>query len=799
MNRTIGWLGLSLAIALSACNDDDHNAHNDTHHATPVVAAPSGSGNLSWQVQPYLQAPSTTSMTVMYELEDDAQPATVWVRPAGSQAAFEKITSISDSNDSVYRSSFKDLAANTRYAYYVVSADGSHVSPRYVFKTWPSDPKDLDKIQLISLSDTQLDRPDTLEGVLKNVIDDGVIAHECNGNPEQCADAIQVITVSGDVVQLGGARVDWRQQFFGRMANISPYVPILAVPGNHDYYQDSEVANFKRYFYLPDNGSIGYDELWWHADILNLQIVGLDSWPISGLYGDFNAQTMAVQRQWLKEDLANQARNGNNDYVFAMFHHGCLSEMWLDGESIGSCELVSELENFSADTGRITGHLFGHTHAYSRGQSRDVRHLWLDSASASGYLEPMNDADHQDSNTRDYNTFEISRAEFGYNKLSFTTQGTPEVTLTRRRGGGHPGDQYAVVDQITIGGGVAPAAPQLLPTADVKQVRDLKLAFQPADDQQTFESAQWQISADANMQNDVVNVWGNNTRPHNLFYKNADKVGGDNLSGYAPVDLNADQGPITQLALGQQLDGFTLTTDTDTYYRWHKHRAVQNTHDSTYNTVGDAPPTLDLVPGHTYYFRARLRDTHLNWSPWSQIGQFTVPGQESDNHLGNGNAEAGSVNGWQITDGLMQAITASANGGFSAHGGDYYFVGRGFGGANPGSTPYDAMQQDIDVSDQATAIDNGDINAHLSLFMSTYSGDDQPKARLIALDSQGQPITWPQAKPLTTHAVRTWTAKSTIATVPAGTRALRVMIGGTRNAGSDNDIYFDDIALTLIQ
>jgi len=77
------------------------------------------------------------------------------------------------------------------------------------------------------------------------------------------------------------------------------------------------------------------------------------------------------------------------DIVLSIFHHGCLSTMWNAGESIGSCEPVRELEQFSQNTGKTSGHLFSHTHAYSRSFSRDINHLWLNTVSASGYREML--------------------------------------------------------------------------------------------------------------------------------------------------------------------------------------------------------------------------------------------------------------------------------------------------------------------------------------------------------------------------------------------------------------------------
>lgn len=804
--QTLLAIGVS-ALMLAGCNDSsnsDQQTGSSADKEQPgkpdkeFVPAPISDTAPDFIVRPYLQAPDTDTMTVMFETGD--QTPEVWARPFGTTGDFQMVSAEAVSYDGlVYRAVLSRLESNTLYEYYVLSHDPEgalRVSQNFAFKTWPQPRDGVTETRIIALSDTQLDRA-IYEVVLNNVVADGIMTEECDASqPETCANNIAAITVSGDVVQVGGTRSNWRDQFFGRMADITPYVPLVTVPGNHDYYSDAELSLYRTYMSPPDNGSVGYEKHWYYLDYLDLRLIGLDSYPISGAHGHFNQETLAVQRQWLRETLRD-AEQESKQFVMGLFHHGCLSELWNVGESIGSCEMVAELEKYSRTTGAISGHFFGHTHAYSRGQSLDTPHLWLNAASASGYIEPLNDSGHQNNQISDYDTFEVSRSEFGYNVLTYRFGQDPSMTLDRKKGGYDGDTDFEVVDSVTFQAHGHSNLPMAMAGTGDLDATDVALAIQVAAPEQVHE-VQWQLSENADFSGTVFDVWGNETRRQNLFYDEAGNVDGDEYVGYASIDTQ--QGAdIFSLDLSAMLANRSVRPGADAYYRWNKRFSNQNTHTSAYDDYAGQPwPELNLKPGATYYWRARVRDSDMNWSAWSDHYSFNLQGTRTANLLENGGAEAGDTSSWNLDGGLMSAITAANNGGFGAADGDYYFAGRGFGQGQPGDCCTDGLSQVVDLSGYTAEIDGGKAYLELAAMMTTWSGDDQPYLKVELLDAGGAVVAWSGSAARSTSSAKSWENVGVEGFVPAGVRSARVSIGGERKAGNDNDVYFDAMTLNLL-
>lgn len=800
--RTLLALSAS-ALLLAGCNDSDSTSSSAGTDVPGdpdqvIVAPPEASEIPDFIVRPYLQVPGSDTMTVMFETQD-AEPE-VWARPFGSGDEFHKVAAETHSGDGlVYRAVLSGLVSDTLYEYYVITRgeEGEQrVTQAFAFKTWPDASDDVTEARFIALSDTQLDR-EIYEVVLSNVVSDGFMSEECDGaQPETCAENIAGITISGDVVQTGGNRSNWREQLFGRMSEITPYVPLITVPGNHDYYSNAELELYRTYMAPPENGSIGYEDHWYFLDYLDLRLIGLDSYPISGAHGRFNRETLAVQRQWLRETLRD-AEIQNKTFVMGMFHHGCLSEMWNVGESIGSCEMVSELEQYSEKTGAVTGHFFGHTHAYSRGQSLNTPHLWLNAASASGYIEPLDDAGHQSSQISDYDTFEVSRSEFGYSVLTYRFGADASVTLQRKKGGYDGDTDFDVVDEVTFARTPNDNLPQAVAGIGELPATDIDLAINVGAPSEVHE-VQWQISESESFDGTVFDIWGNETRRKNLFYDEAANVGGDEYLGYEGIDTQ--QGAdVFKLDLSALINNKTVRPGGDDYYRWNKRFASQNTHTSAYDSYSGQPrPTLSFKPGTTYYWRARVRDAQMNWSAWSNRYSFNLAGTRTANLLTNGDAEAGDLSGWTQAQGLISAITAANNGGFGADEGDYYFAGRGFGQGQPDDCCVDTAYQLVDVSSYGADIDAGKAYLELSARMTTWSGDDQPEFRVELLDAADQIIDWGRSSVRTSSSVKNWESIVMDGFLPSGVRSIKVYIGGERKAGGDNDVYFDDVSLNLL-
>jgi len=85
-------------------------------------------------------------------------------------------------------------------------------------------------------------------------------------------------------------------------------------------------------------------------------------------------------------------------------------------------------------------------------------------------------------------------------------------------------------------------------------------------------------------------------------------------------DAQADKN-IFKLALSK-VDGKYF--EQDEQRRWNK--PGMNSHASTYSPYhnGYSPVKIHFQNAHTYYWRARVRDNHMNWSQWSAMSEFIM-------------------------------------------------------------------------------------------------------------------------------------------------------------------------------
>lgn len=676
------------------------------------------SASPSFLVNPYLQSPSSDSMTVMFESYDNN--FSVHYR-ALDQGSFQQLPAVNVSGSStIYQAQIDGLASSSNYEYFVRSENGD--TPLYRFRTWPAAGDAVGNFKFIVLSDTQGDWPERFQDIVQN----GLIGKECRGDVTSCPEDIAAIVIPGDLVTSGGNIDQWRNEFFAMAKSISPYVPLIPSIGNHDY----DISHYLKYFKLPQNGSAGYPEQWYYLDYANLRLIGLNSNTSLG------AAMHGAQAGWLDSLLADTAQDSAIDYVFFQLHHPCKSELWLPGENPVTCDFVQRVEDFSAQTGTITGHLFGHTHAYSRGQSRDVKHLWLNAATSAGDIDFWGEyAQH------DYDEFQKSYDEYGYSALTFSAQGAPAVQVQRRTGGDDQ-DYYGYSDassrdDFIIGGANTPPNAPLV-QAPSGQIGDVAVelqagAFGDADGDSHLAS-HWQVSTvSGDYSNPVIDAWGNKTRSENI---------------------------------------------------WHEMNIQQGVDITRYSVSG-------LAGNTTYFWRVRYRDEHWEWSDWSQELSFTTPDlQETANLASNPGAEDGT-NGWTVEVGVLESLSQGECNGVSPNSGSRYFA---IGGLCSESALARARQR-IDLADYRDAIAGGEVSASFGAFMRNWSGSDVPELYLAFLDQQQNVIDTTDAA---SFAGTSWTEVLGSAAVPAATHAVDVWIKGTRNNGTDNDAYIDDIQVSLM-
>lgn len=704
-------------------------------------------------VKPYLQNPGPDHMTVMFEPEtasigDDMR---VEYRVLGTEtfAAVEatqesiaatNVDAGTDTELAVHAARLSGLSSNTTYEYRVITASGT--TPVMRFKTWPAADDGVERGRFILISDIQGNHPYWL----KRIFEEGVIGRDCGGDAYRCVEEFAGIIITGDLVNDGDNIDQWRDEYFAVGDSLFRYLPQLMIVGNHDY----ALSNYLYYAAPPSNGTLAHDEEWYQLDYLNFRFLGMQSnTTVAGALAKWTAQT-----EWFRQQMADARDETGLGYVFIGVHAPCKSELWLDGESTEVCAFVDRLEALAEDTGLLTGHLFGHTHGYSRGQSRDVPLLWMNVASASGSID-----DFGDYGQYDYDEFETSWDEYGYSILEFTTQGTPEIRSVRRSGGDDAED-YADAftaatdrDSFVVGGdNTAPAQPvALLPASDQVLTPDVMLHASYADaDGDALHEAHWQVRrASGSYDRAVVDVWGNETRARNDWFR-----------------MNLNEG---------------VNVD---YWR------------VPYLAAGD------------YCWRVRYRDEKWAWSDFSDEACFTVADVDtSDNLLVNGDAESGT-DGWSVDQGVFESLnTVTALGGLFAEGGLcgfgvpaqglHWFV---LGGcvelaAEDASGQYTVVSQTVDVSAYATAIGNGQAVGLLQLQLRDSQTYDIPGARFRALNAAGEILA--TAKPVIHRSVL-WTAYETSLLLPPETVAVKVELTGVRQEGVQSDAFIDDVSFSIL-
>ena len=665
-------------------------------------------------VQPYLQDAEPGSIKILWESEAGVNHYVEWGMTFGNLDQTTVATSsTTQGSNQLHEVGLGNLSANTRYYYRCVS-DAS-TSAIYDFVT-PPDQSSNQSFRLVAMSDMQRDGGNPNK--FQEIVSDGVLSYVQQNYGNDLPDNLALVMIPGDLVVTGTNYNQWANHFFAPGAPLFAQVPVYPVPGNHE--QNS--AFFFQYFSLPDNGSAGFEEHWWYKDYSNLRIIGMDS------NGGYRIQT---QLDWLDGVLNSACSDPDIDFVFAQLHHPHKSELWTPGELNYTGEIIERMENFSNNCGKPSIHFFGHTHGYSRGQSRDYNHLWVNVATAGGNIDYWGEFPNFD-----YEEFSQSIDEYGFVLVEVEAGAAPEFTLKRISRGDESNNLDNVEqDQITIRKNETP--PQqplgLFPSGnDINPECFIMQADPFADASDFHQASHWQIAPTClDFSNPVYDSW----KQHENWYNEVDTQAGDDLTDEEVNNLDAN-------------------TD--------------------------------------YCWRVRYRDEHLQWSDWSTPLAFqTGTSSLTDNLVSNGGGENGTTD-WQITIGSIESLTAGECAGVNPRSGTYYLAVGGLCSGN--ETPYSEAYQNIDVSSFSDSIDTGSKKVIFGGYLSNYAGNDQPTMNLEFLDAASNPL---GSSTVLTTLNSSWTYLEATETIPALTRTIQVVLTGTRNAGTDNDSYFDDLTLRL--
>jgi hypothetical protein len=269
-------------------------------------------------VQPYLQLPSPTGMTVMWETNRKLPGAVEYGpdRDLGQKASAEKETLL-------HEVALTGLKPATTYYYRVRSGDLA--SEVYSFKTAP--PAGTKKWRMAVYGDSR-SNPATHKKVAEGIRDAGV----------------DLILHTGDIVVNGKNHDSWRKEFFEPLGPLARSTPWVSTIGNHE--QDSE--NYFSYMSLPGN------ERYFAFDFADARIICLDSnaWIEKG--------RDSKQMEWLRDELARKRAAA---WTFVVFHHPLFSAH--------ATRPINPLRwdwapVFLDPANKVDGVLTGHDHFYAR-------------------------------------------------------------------------------------------------------------------------------------------------------------------------------------------------------------------------------------------------------------------------------------------------------------------------------------------------------------------------------------------------------------------------------------------------
>ena len=548
-------------------------------------------------VAPYLQNATPNSMTIMWETDSESPSIVEWGMYAFLTETVSGSSFSNYGNSKIHTVEIPNLLPNTRYYYRVVVGNYESYSELHDFIT-PPEPSSESSFRIIAMSDMQRDNSNPNK--FNEVIHDGVIDYISEEYSDDLAAELAMVLVTGDLVVTGTSYYQWQDHFFEPSKDLFSHVPLYPVFGNHEQNTDY----FINYFHPPDNGTPGYEEHWYYTDYSNLRVIGLDS------NGGYQVQE---QLDWLEAVLQDACFNDHIDFVFAQLHHPYKSELWTPGESNYTGDVIDRMENFSDDCGKPSIHFFGHTHGYSRGQSHDHNHLWVNVATAGGAIDYWGEWPQAD-----YDEFTVTQDEWGFVIVDLEAGEEPQFALKRiSRGNAHTYRDNEIRDEIVIRFNNIPP----------NQPIGLALMGQQDPD---------------------------------FLILNADSFS----------DVDGDEPISAQWSVYEDCDLFStpIVTEFINMENWYYN-------ENTQESVEINELILSGLNGNSSYcWQVRYRDSSLGWSEWSVPVSFeTGESQYSDNLLFNPGAELGTE-GWHVIEGYMESLEAYVCDGIEPHSGDYYFI-----------------------------------------------------------------------------------------------------------------------------
>lgn len=472
-------------------------------------------------VGPVVQNAGPETFGVMWEIEDGIESVVEYgpTPELGMKALGEVIDA--PGSRTIHHVTLTGLVPSTTY--YYRASSGEAKSRIFRMKTPPMRGEKA-PFRFAVYSDCQ-QQP----GIHRQIADQGILGSLPRGKDP--SDELAFALIAGDVVQDGDDYRQYEERLFGPVRNLAPHAPLYTAIGNHErdsrYYFD--------YLNLPRNGSPGFEEHWYSFDHGNAHVIGLDT----------NAKYSTIlQLDWLEQDLAKVCHDPAIDMVFAFFHHPHRSELWLDGETPYSGSIVEKVERTVASCNKLGAYFFGHTHGYSRGQSKDTSFYHVNVGTAGGHIDYWDQF-----RQRDYPEFQKSFDEYGVLMVEANVGGKAGFSAKRLTFGDDKIVKAGEIqDEFTLTrGNLAPDKPVIAHAAlSGGKLTAQASAYRDPEDERHLES-EWQASTEPTFTATVATDW---LRYENWF-KDRDTAAGTDLTAWT----TAVEGAATWVRVRYRDDG----------------------------------------------------------------------------------------------------------------------------------------------------------------------------------------------------------------------------------------------------
>jgi len=517
-------------------------------------------------IEPYLQNVTPNSVWILWADASNTNKSVEWGATSDLEGASVpsqiRKQHARNKNQYVHEARLKNLTPETYY-YYRVMLDGKK-SRVYRFKTPPDTSSEKD-FRFAVYADTQW-HPQ----VHRRIVEKGL---KWAANPlfpgSPVEGNLDFVLVAGDLVHVGAKPDQYKERYFDPMASISGSVPYYPAIGNHEYQglNAGEAPIYLNYFNLPQNGSMGYLGHWYSFNYSNAHVITLNTNKGSRVKfkrhpkNMYNAKIAGIQLAWLRKDLETACNDTSIDFIFTQFHHPNYSELWVTGSDPYSQKVESILESYLNKCNKAGAMFFGHTHAYSRGQSKNAGLYFVVAGTAGGRLDKWGEY-----KNKDYENMQKSFSSFGFMWVDVTAGEDPNFKITRYSQGSDPNkfSGNSVIDEFKFKSkNIRPEKPQINShKSKTKKFSDqlvLKASPYQDDDKDSHLESEWQIQEQMKDEwKEIYDKWARFENWYNKVNKNKD------------IDLTQHQVPKATL-----------------YY------------------------------GNSYRCRVRYRDNALGWSDWS--------------------------------------------------------------------------------------------------------------------------------------------------------------------------------------